>query len=261
MRSQLFTIVLCFFPRLVCAQQPDSAPGFALTEVMIPMRDGVRLHTTIFAPRSAPGPLPIIFTRTPYGIAHAGTALSGYYRAFANDGYIFAFQDIRGRYTAEGRFVMLRPPRGRGDVKAIDESTDAYDTIDWLLAHVPDNNGRVGMLGISYPGGLTLLPMLAPHPALKAASPQASPDDMFLGDDFHHNGAFRLSYGFEYVAAVDGQKFTPFDFDRYDTDEWFLRLGGLANVDAKYLHRQKPAWTDFLNHHAFDEYWKARKVI
>src|ERR1044072_8032749 len=129
MRSQRVTIVLCFFPRLVCAQQPDSAPGFALTEGMIPMRDGVRLHTTIFAPRRAPGPLPIIFTRTPYGIAHAGPALGGYYRAFGNDGYIFAFQDIRGRYTSEGRFVMLRPPRGRGGVKGLDARPGEYDHI------------------------------------------------------------------------------------------------------------------------------------
>ena len=260
MRRHLFTIVLCLVARSLSAQQPDSAPGFDLTEVMIPARDGVKLHTTIFVPRGAPGPLPIIFTRTPYGIAHAGNTLHGYYRAFARDGYIFAFQDIRGRYTSEGQFVMLRPPRPprqRGDPKAIDESTDAYDTIDWLLAHVPNNNGRVGMLGISYPGWLTLMAMLDPHPALKAASPQASPADMFLGDDFHHNGAFRLSYGFEYATRMETSKEQePFTFDRYDTYQWYLDLGPLSNVNAKYLHGKIPTWNDFVAHANYDAFWQ-----
>src|ERR1051325_5777077 len=147
----------------LAAQQPDSAPGFDLTEAMIPMRDGVKLHTTIFVPRGSHPPLPFIFTRTPYGIAHAASTLRGYYRALADDGYIFVFQDTRGRYTSEGRFVMRRPPGGR-EPNAIDESTDAYDTISWLLDHVPNNNGRVGMLGISYPGWLTVMALLDPHP-------------------------------------------------------------------------------------------------
>jgi len=253
-------LLLLVLPRLaapLAAQQPDSAPGFDLTEVMIPARDGVKLHTTIFVPRDARGPLPIIFTRTPYGIAHAGNALRGYYRAFAADGYSFAFQDIRGRYTSEGQFVMLRPPRQRGDPKAIDESTDAYDTIDWLLAHVPNNNGRVGMLGISYPGWLTLMAMLDPHPALKAASPQASPADMFLGDDFHHNGAFRLSYGFEYAARMETSKQQEtFEFDRYDTFQWYLDLGPLANVNTKHLHGNIPTWNDFVAHPNYDAFWQ-----
>ena len=131
----------------------------------------------------------------------------------AEEGFIFVFQDIRGRFDSEGQFVMLRPPRDKKDAKAIDESTDTYDTIDWLLKNVPRNNGRVGMLGVSYPGWLTVMAMLDPHPALKAVSPQASPASMFLGDDFHHNGAFRLSYGFEYVALMEGGKeMTLFDF-------------------------------------------------
>ena len=253
----LLLLVLPWLAAPLAAQQPDSAPGFDLTEVMIPARDGVKLHTTIFVPRDARGPLPIIFTRTPYGIAHAGNALRGYYRAFAADGYSFAFQDIRGRYTSEGQFVMLRPPHQRGDPKAIDESTDAYDTIDWLLAHVPNNNGRVGMLGISYPGWLTLMAMLDPHPALKAASPQASPADMFLGDDFHHNGAFRLSYGFEYAARMETSKQQEtFEFDRYDTFQWYLDLGPLANVNTKHLHGKIPTWNDFVAHPNYDAFWQ-----
>ena len=256
MRLLLF-LVLPWLAAPLAAQQPDSAPGFDLTDVMIPARDGVKLHTTIFVPRDARGLLPIIFTRTPYGIAHAGNALRGYYWAFAADGYSFAFQDIRGRYTSEGQFVMLRPPRQRGDPKAIDESTDAYDTIDWLLAHVPNNNGRVGMLGISYPGWLTLMAMLDPHPALKAASPQASPADMFLGDDFHHNGAFRLSYGFEYAARMETSKQQEtFEFDRYDTFQWYLDLGPLTNVNSKHLHGNIPTWNDFVAHPNYDAFWQ-----
>jgi putative CocE/NonD family hydrolase len=259
MRRHLLIIALCLFPLVLSAQQPDSAAGFDLTEVMIPARDGVKLHTTIFLPRGAPGPLPIIFTRTPYGIAHAGNTLRGYYRALASDGYIFAFQDIRGRYRSEGQFVMMRPPRPRDqrDPKAIDESTDAYDTIDWLLAHVPNNNGRVGMLGISYPGWLTLMAMLDPHPALKAASPQASPADMFLGDDFHHNGAFRLSYGFEYATRMETSKEQqPFTFDRYDTYQWYLDLGPLSNINATHLHGKIPTWNDFVAHPNYDAFWQ-----
>ncbi len=145
--------------------------------------------------------------RTPYGVDRRGArALGEYLKDLADDGYIFAFQDIRGRYKSEGTFVMIRRPARPADPKAIDEGTDAFDTIDWLVKNVKDNNGRVGMLGISYPGWLTVMALLEPHPALKAASPQAPPADMFLGDDFHHNGAFRLSYGFEYAALMETSK-------------------------------------------------------
>ncbi len=253
----LLLLVLPWLATPLAAQQPDSAPGFDLTEAMIPARDGVKLHTTIFVPRGAQGPLPFIFTRTPYGIAHAANTLRGYYGALASDGYIFVFQDIRGRYASEGQFVMLRPPRERGAPNAVDESTDAYDAIDWLLAHVSGNNGRVGMLGISYPGWLTVMAMLDPHPALKAASPQASPADMFLGDDFHHNGAFRLSYGFEYAARMETSKQQEtFDFDRYDTYQWYLDLGPLSNVNAKHLHGKIPSWNDFVAHPNYDAFWQ-----
>ena len=131
------------------------------------------------------------------------------------------------------------------------------DTIDWLLKNVPNHNGRVGILGISYPGWLTVMALLDPHPALKAASPQASPADMFLGDDFHHNGAFRLSYGFEYVAMMETNKVnTLFKFDRHDTYEWYLKLGALGNVNAKYFKGKMPTWNDFVAHPNYDAFWK-----
>jgi putative CocE/NonD family hydrolase len=224
---------------------------------MIVMRDGVKLNTDIYAPKAASVALPFLFVRTPYGIDGAGAALSTAYKELAQEGYIFVFQDIRGRYKSEGQFVMSRPPRDREDPKAIDESTDTYDTINWLLKNVANNNGRVGMFGISYPGWLTVMGMLDPHPALKACSPQASPADMFLGDDFHHNGAFRLSYGFEYATMMEtGKTNFQFQFDKYDTYEWYLKLGALANVNEKYLKGKIPTWNDFVNHPNYDAFWQ-----
>ena len=164
-----------------------------------PRRDGVKLHTKIFAPADRKEPLPFLLLRTPYGIEKASEALDSGYAELADDGYIFVFQDIRGKFGSEGTFVMQRPARTPGDTKGLDEGTDTYDTIEWLLRERSPNNGRVGMLGVSYDGWTTIMGALEPHPALKAISPQASPADMWLGDDFHHNGAFRLSYGFEYA--------------------------------------------------------------
>ena len=156
---------------------------------------------------------------------------------------------------------MQRPVRDAKNPKAIDEGTDTYDTIDWVVKHVPRNNGRVGLLGISYGGWLTVMGMLEPHPALKAVSEQASPADMFLGDDFHHNGAFRLSYGFEYSTMMETDKTNfKFAFDRFDTYDWYLRLGPLANANAKYIHGTLPTWNDFVKHPNYDAFWKAQAM-
>ncbi len=244
-------------------QSADYASKFTKSTVMIPMRDGVRLNTDIYTPTDHQGVLPIIFVRTPYGIDGAGSALGISYRELADDGYIFAFQDIRGRYKSEGRFVMQRPPHDPvKDPRGIDESTDAYDSIDWLTKNLPNNNGRVGMLGVSYPGWLTAMALLNPHPALRAASPQASPADMFLGDDFHHNGAFRLSYGFEYAAMMETSKENEqFKFDRYDTYEWYLNLGPLSTVNSRYLHGKIPTWNDFVEHPNFDAFWQRQTIV
>lgn len=257
MRRTLLAILL-LLPTSACAQQqPDIVKQFAKTEAMIAMRDGVKLNTAVYAPKDAKGPLPFILSRTPYGIEKADGSLREYLRDLAEDGYIFVFQDIRGRYKSEGQFVMNRPPRDKSDPKAIDESTDTYDTIDWLLKNVPNNNGRAGMLGISYGGWLTVMGMLDPHPALKAVSPQASPDDMFLGDDFHHNGAFRLSYGFEYVAMMETSHVNfHFKFDKRDTYEWYLQLGALGHANKKYFQGKLPTWNDFVEHPNYDAFWK-----
>ncbi|HEY1191337.1 MAG TPA: CocE/NonD family hydrolase [Gemmata sp.] len=239
-------------------QQPKTDPRFERTEAMVPMRDGKKLFTTVHAPKNPKGPVPIILLRTPYGIdGRTERLLGNYFKDMVADGYAFVLQDIRGRFKSEGAFVMTRPARDPKDPKAVDEASDTYDTIEWLLKAVKGNNGRVGMLGISYPGWLAAVAMLDPHPALKAVSPQASPTDMFLGDDFHHNGAFRLSYGFEYVAMMETDKTNfSFKFDRHDTYEWYLRLGALSNVNRKHFKGALPTWNDFVAHPNYDLFWK-----
>ncbi len=242
--------------------RPDHAAMFAKTDVMIPMRDGVKLHTEIYAPKDAKEPLPLFLTRTPYGLDDDAKGYSqdlGLYGEMFTDEYIFVFQDIRGRYGSEGTFVMQRKPRDRKDPHSIDEGTDTYDTIDWLVKNVPNNNGRAGEAGISYGGWLTVMALLEPHPALKAVSEQASPADMFLGDDFHHNGAFRLSYGFEYAAMMEtGKTNFDFQFGQYDTFDWYLRLGPLSNADKLYLHGTLPTWNDFVSHPNYDQFWQTQ---
>jgi putative CocE/NonD family hydrolase len=239
-----------------------NVPGFETTEAMIPLRDGVKLHTLILSPRDRHEDLPILFLRTPYGVDRRASSFNdGPSKELVDDGYLFVLQDIRGKFKSEGVFVMNRPPRDRSNSKAVDEGTDAYDSIEWLMKHVPGHNGRVGMLGVSYDGWLTVMALLEPHPALRAASPQASPADMFLGDDFHHNGAFRLSYGFEYAAMMESAKgVESFKFDRRDTFEWYLALGALSSVNSRYLHEKLPTWNDFVHHPNYDSHWRNQAV-
>jgi len=247
----------------VSAQQ--TSERYTRINAQIVMRDGVKLNTDYYVPKDQTGPLPFIMLRTPYGIEGRAASLNTSFKELADDGYIIVFQDIRGRYKSEGQFVMQRPARNasqRANPKAIDEATDAYDTIAWLLKNVPNNNGRVGMLGVSYDGWTTAMALTDPHPSLKAASPQASPADMWLGDDFHHNGAFRLSYGFEYATMMETNKErATFSFDTYDTYEWYLKLGPLSNVNANYLHGQIPTWNDYVAHPNWDQFWQAQTLI
>jgi uncharacterized protein len=230
----------------------------------IPMRDGVTLHTEMLIPAGVTAPVPILFKRTPYGAANAAPQqLLGGYRELAEDGYIFVFQDIRGRYRSGGTFVMQRPLRSADSLTTgIDESTDAYDTIEWLLKNVPGNNGRVGMFGVSYDGWTAAMAMLDPHPALKAVSEQASPADMFLGDDFHHNGAFRLSYGFEYAYMTEAtRENSEYKFTPADTYDWYLRVGPLRNIQKNVMRDTVlPSWRDFAQHPNYDAFWQRQSM-
>ncbi len=270
-RFELFLslgLLLLLAPRCLAQEAAPNSPDFSAMfdkqDAMIPARDGVKLHTEIYTPKNIQEALPIILERTPYGTSDDDKGYSRLlvlYSEMIPDGYIFVFQDIRGRYGSEGQFVMQRPVRDPKDPKAIDEGTDTWDTIDWMVKNVPHNSGSVGLLGISYGGWLTVMGMLEPHPALKAVSEQASPADMFLGDDFHHNGAFRLSYGFEYSTMMEtGKTNFAFAFDRFDTYDWYLRLGPLSNANAKYIHGSLPTWNDFTSHPNYDDFWKAQAM-
>jgi putative CocE/NonD family hydrolase len=245
-------------------QRPDLSALLDKSEVMIPMRDGVKLHTEFYKPKNARAPLPILLSRTPYGISSPDKGISSMIYRYADlvpEGYIFAFQDIRGRYGSEGKFVMLRPLHDPSDAQGVDESTDTYDAIDWLVKNVPNNNGRVGLDGISYDGFLVTMGMINPHPALKAASEQACMGDTWLGDDFFHNGAFRLSYGFEYTALLESSNENfSFAFDRFDVYDFYLRLGALRNANTKYFHGKLPTWNEFVAHPSYDDFWKRHAV-
>ncbi|HOX20488.1 MAG TPA: CocE/NonD family hydrolase [Gemmatimonadales bacterium] len=242
----------------------DLSRQFDRQEVRIPMRDGVELFTVILTPKRADGALPFILSRTPYGTAGwGGTYKIGYgFQELMKDGYIFVFQDIRGRFQSGGTFVMNRPAcleRGDG---CVDEATDTWDTVEWLLKNVPDNNGRVGQLGISYPGWNTNATAFEPHPAIKALSPQATMGDVWMGDDFFHQGAFRLSYGLEYawdMEASSDQSIPPTP-GRYDTYDWYLSFPTLKDLSAAVGADAWPTWRLFATHPAYDTVWSTRSI-
>ena len=243
---------------LLIAGSATAQSVFTRVEAMIPMRDGVKLYTQIYTPTRETEPVPMLLLRTPYGIGNASSEQLVAALGELTD-YIIVRQDIRGRFKSEGTFVMLRQPRDPADKKAIDEGTDTYDTIEWLLANVSNHNRRVGMVGTSYGAWLSVMGMLDPHPALKAIVQQASPADMWIGDDFHHNGAFRLSYGLEYAYMMESSKEITDPtkiIDRFDAYEWYLELGPLSNADAKYFKGRLPSWNDFVNHPDYDAFWK-----
>ena len=242
------------------AQQtsPSAKPIFKLQEVMIPMRDGIHLQTAILTPVDAQGPLPILFRRTPYGVPDKPPEqMPASFKELAQDGYIFVFQNLRGRFKSEGVF-NLSSWVDLSDPKATNETTDAYDSIEWLVKNVANNSGKVGMFGVSYDGLTTALALLHPHPALKAISEQASPVDQWMNDDDHRYGALRESYDFEYAVMeqADKNKNTHFDFETYDTYQWYLELGPLSNINTKYLHGSIPYWNSTVEHPDYDEFWK-----
>jgi uncharacterized protein len=251
---------ICFLILIASYSQAQETPAplFKFQEVMVPVRDGVHLQTVILAPIDQKGPLPILFRRTPYGVpASAPPRIPPAWKELAADGYIFVFQNLRGRFKSEGVF-KLSSAVDLKDSKATNETTDAYDSIDWLVKNVPDNNGKVGMFGVSYDGLTTAMTLLHPHPALKAISEQASPADQWMNDDDHRYGALRESYAFEYsvLEQADKNANTHFDFDTYDTYQWYLNLGALSNINAKYIHGKLPFWNDTVDHPDYDDFWK-----
>ncbi len=237
---------------------------------MIPMRDGIKLYTVILEPIGLSQASPILIQRTPYGASipipdDTIFNMPKWYPFYnmAAEGYIFVIQDIRGKYKSEGRMEIHQPLIHEQNPRAIDESTDTWDAVDWLVKNVPLNNGKAGIVGISYPGWLALVGAVDPHPALKASSEQACMGDLFLGDDFHHNGAFRLSYGMEYSYEVefDHTRDSDFPFPQFDLFDWYIQLGPLKNVNEKYFHGKIPTWNNFVNHPNYDSFWQKNSPL
>lgn len=262
--------------------EPDNIRGFRYIYLLqhytkeehyITMRDGVRLFTQVYIPNDRSKTYPVLLRRTPYSVGYYGPTYFhqrlGPNDLYPREGFIFVYQDVRGTFMSEGDFVVMRPhkPDKQGP-QDTDESSDTYDTIEWLLENVPNNNGRVGIYGISYPGFQAVMGMIDAHPALVASSPQASPADMWTGDDFHHNGAFRLMYTFDWLVRSASERTGPsttgstrFSYGTPDGYQFFLDLGPLSNVDAKYLHGRVPTWNEYMEHGDYDDYWMRQSVL
>jgi len=274
-RTQLLIALVVGAATIAPAAQtaPDVRTTYVKSEHTIAMRDGVKLFTIVYSPKDTSTTYPIMLHRTPYGSPPYGPdayrATLGPSPEFAKSGFIFAYQDVRGKFRSEGEFVVMRPividPR---PAASTDESTDTWDTIDWLVKNVPNNNGRVGQWGISYPGTQTVWGLIAAHPALKASSPQAPAIDMFLGDDFHHNGAFRLMYTFSWLAgnarprAGAGETRGPaFTYGTPDGYRFFLDAGPVAAINEKYFNYSVPTWNEYMAHPDYDAYWQRQNPL
>jgi putative CocE/NonD family hydrolase len=252
--------LLALGPPVLSAQTADSL-AFDRQEVMIPMRDGIRLQTVVYRPRGRTEPLPILLHRTPYGVGDENKGQLQYaYTELVRGGYVFVFQNVRGRFESEGTFVMAHPLVDHHNRGATDESTDAYDTVDWLVKHVPNTIPKVGILGVSYDGWLAAMATIDPHPALKAASPQAVMADLWMGDDDFHQGAFRQTIGLEFESWMQlsrnlGERLPISDYDTYD---WYLpqTLDSLT----KRLRGRVPTWTAFAEHPVYDTFWVNRAL-
>lgn len=242
-------------------------------EYQIPMRDGARLYAAVYVPKDTSQKYPFLLTRTPYSIAPYGvdnyrTSL-GPSEHFDKEGFIFVYQDARGRYMSEREFLQVRPHQpNKKSNKDIDESTDTYDTIEWLLKNIPNHNGRVGMIGVSQPGFHVAASLMDAHPALKAASPQAPTADYYMGDDVYHNGAFMLGANFGFYGFFTPRRGEPtvpkqrlgFDFGTPDAYEFFLKMGPLADANRKYFNGEAAYWQEIVDHPNYDEYWQSRSL-
>ncbi|MBI2764088.1 MAG: CocE/NonD family hydrolase [Chloroflexi bacterium] len=250
----------------------DVRERYTKYEYRIPMRDGVRLFTSVLVPKDTSTTYPILLTRTPFGVSPYGVDEQGAFslqsEALLRAGYIFVRQDVRGRLMSEGTFTHVTPHRPEKPTPTdVDEQSDTWDTVEWLLRHVPNHNGRVGLFGISYGGFFTAAGMIGTHPAIRAASPQAPVADLFLDDDWYHGGAFMLAHAFNSVSVYQPQseptppaKVTvPFDYGTEDGYEFYLRAGPIANLAAK-LGTGNPTWDELLAHPTYDEFWQSRAI-
>lgn len=250
------------------------AEHYTKVEKQIPMRDGIKLYTVIYAPKDESKKYPILFNRTPYSAGPYGKdqykPSLGPSMVFAREGYIFVYQDVRGKYLSEGEFVATRPyiPNKKGKTD-IDESSDSYDTIDWLIKNIPHNSGKVGTWGISAPGFYTTMTAIDAHPALKAASPQAPVADWFMGDDRHHNGAFFLMGTFSFLSYYGAPRPVPTatpsgPFTAYGTPDaynFYMNLGPLKNANERYFKGENKIWNMMMDNESYTEVWTKRTPV
>jgi uncharacterized protein len=246
--------------------------NYTKREFQIPMRDGKKLFTSVYSPKDVSRSYPILLSRTPYSVDPYGTNEFpkdlGLPEDYLRDGFIFAYQDVRGRMMSEGEFVYMTPMRdSKNSRNEVDESSDAYDTIEWLIRNVPNNSGKVGIWGISYPGFFAACSAVEAHPALKAVSPQAPIADWFMGDDFHHNGALYLAHTFGFLSGFGRPRPNPTDqpysFFKYPTPDgydFYLRMGPLSNINAKYFNNDISFWNEITKHDSYDSFWKSRNL-
>ncbi|HEY1600615.1 MAG TPA: CocE/NonD family hydrolase, partial [Pirellulales bacterium] len=266
-------IALWTSARSACAQGRDYvASHYTKYEYRIPMRDGKKLFTAVYVPKDQSQSYPIMLLRTPYSVRPYGAdqykADLGPSPLFGQQGYIFVYQDVRGRWMSEGDFAHVRPYIAhKSGPQDVDETSDTWDTIDWLVKHVSNHNGRVGMCGISYPGFYTSCGIIDAHPALVAASPQAPVADWFIGDDWHHNGAFFLAHAFGWMSSNDRFRATPtkkftfsYDYGTPDGYQFFLNLGPLSEANKRHFKEEMPHWDEVVQHGNYDEFWKARNI-
>ncbi len=237
-------------------------------EHYISMRDGTQLFTSVYTPKNAKGPLPILIVRTPYKSESSEEGFSPnflFMDHLSSAGYIFVFQDVRGRYLSEGTFEDVRPYNPNKKGAEFDENSDTYDTVDWLVKNIPNNNGKVGVFGISYPGFYATMALPDAHPAIKAVSPQAPVTDWFIGDDWHHNGAFFLADAFHFYSTYIQKRSKPtreepppFDYQNSDNYDFFMDLGPVTEARAKHLGDSTQFWNELMAHPTYDDFWKAR---
>src|SRR5262245_47135976 len=277
-RVLISSVLILGLTRLAAAQTPDNSQEsyirlhYIKQEQMIPMRDGVKLFTSIYVPRDTTRKHPILMKRTPYSVGPYGVdkypSALGPSDHFVKAGYIFVNQDVRGRFMSEGEFVEVTPHRPTKQSKTeIDESSDTYDTIEWLLKNVAGHNDRVGMYGISYPGFYCSAGMIDAHPALKAVSPQAPVGDWFF-DDFLHNGAFFLAHAYRWIGSnatarpkPTSERPPPLAYPSPDGYQLFLEAGNMEDVTKKLLKDTAPFWRDMMAHPNRDEFWKERAIL
>ncbi len=268
----LFLGIFCQINGQIAIDSVWTAANYTKTETMIPMRDGKKLFTCIYAPKNSAGKHPVLMMRTPYSCAPYGKnrfsprLYATHWANYLMENYIIVMQDVRGRYMSEGDFVDVRPFIADKKGKEFDEASDTYDAIDWMLKNIPNNNGNFGVFGISYPGFYSTMAALSNHPALKAVSPQAPVTDWFLGDDFHHNGAFAMMDGFNFYYSFGKPRPKPtmadqkgFIFPEKDNYSFYLKQGALKNL-KKYMGDSIAFWNDMMDHPNMDAWWQARNA-